>query len=577
MPRPRRRRRGAEGPKRSRSRIVIATLAACLALTGIAAAATVGLSNGSFEDGLSGWTTSVLADGATTPGPASCATPEGICVVEGNDEFTVQDEAYNEQAVSVAPIDGTKMVRIGGPFLDSDTNQSEDRYRVEQTFTVDPENPRFAVNYNIYTWDYTGFDDVTFRVTLIDENGEVLSERQRGAFGSGTSLKTTGWQAADVDLTGYEGQQVHLRIEAGGTSDDLYGFWVYLDGGELPPRAVGTPEATVPQLPGGGNVNLNVQEVDGQTFFNVPNSQVSQFDGGCMPLTLTFPINVGGSTLSDPKLLLDGTAYTVTPTATPGMFTATIPCVESGQLILNYKLTEEGVTQEFSVPIGGITLIDPQGVVYDARTFAEQKAAGKSDAEARSAAAIQGATVRLQRLTGDTWVNVLSGDPGISPNVNPQTTGTDGLYQWDVEEGTYRVVVRKAGYGDVTSQSVNIPPPVLDLHIAMSPAGWNPNAGTNNNNAGNDAVVVPQQQGQSQNLPQQKKPACAGLTAKKRAACQREQRLAKQLATCNKLKAKGKRALCAKRARALSKCETKKGKKKKACVRKAKAIGAKKK
>ena len=99
----------------------------------------------------------------------------------------------------------------------------------------------------------------------------------------------------------------------------------------------------------------------------------------------------------------------------------------------------------FVVPIGGIVLIDPQGVVYDRISYDAAIAGGQTAEQARATAAISGATVRLQREQGGSFVNLLAADPGIAPNVNPQITGGDGRYQWDVAAGTYRVTVSAPG------------------------------------------------------------------------------------------------------------------------------------
>ncbi len=87
-------------------------------------------------------------------------------------------------------------------------------------------------------------------------------------------------------------------------------------------------------------------------------------------------------------------------------------------------------------------------------------------AEAR--AAIEGATVRLERKIDGEFRDVLSGDPGISPNENPQVTGENGRYQWNVSEGDYRVVVSQGAYETATSRGVHVPPAVTDLHVAMT-------------------------------------------------------------------------------------------------------------
>ena len=108
-------------------------------------------------------------------------------------------------------------------------------------------------------------------------------------------------------------------------------------------------------------------------------------------------------------------------------------------------------------------------MVYDRAAYEAHRAAhpAASEDEARAATAIEGATVHLQRFTGGNWPDVNASDPGIDPNVNPQVTGANGLYKWDVADGTYRVRVDAPGFRSKTSAPVVIPPPVLDLHVGL--------------------------------------------------------------------------------------------------------------
>jgi hypothetical protein len=100
--------------------------------------------------------------------------------------------------------------------------------------------------------------------------------------------------------------------------------------------------------------------------------------------------------------------------------------------------------------------VDPAGYVYDITTGER----------------ISGATVWLQRPDGQgEWENVPTGQtpPIMQPDVNPQITGPDGQYQWDVLEGTYRVHVEAPGYYPADSIVVTVPPPVTDLHVGLTP------------------------------------------------------------------------------------------------------------
>ena len=98
--------------------------------------------------------------------------------------------------------------------------------------------------------------------------------------------------------------------------------------------------------------------------------------------------------------------------------------------------------------------IDPAGHIYDIDT-------GKR---------IEGASVWLQRPDGKGgWEKVPTGqNPPISqPDMNPLTSDKNGMYQWDVLEGSYRVYVEAPGYEPANSSFVDIPPPVTDLHVGL--------------------------------------------------------------------------------------------------------------
>lgn len=106
---------------------------------------------------------------------------------------------------------------------------------------------------------------------------------------------------------------------------------------------------------------------------------------------------------------------------------------------------------------------DPAGYVYDVNTNAR----------------VQGATVWLQRPDGSGgWENVPTGQsPAImQPDTNPLTTDINGQYQWDTLPGSYRVHVEAPGYNPADSIVVNVPPPVFDLNIGLSPIQHSPTA-----------------------------------------------------------------------------------------------------
>jgi hypothetical protein len=124
------------------------------------------------------------------------------------------------------------------------------------------------------------------------------------------------------------------------------------------------------------------------------------------------------------------------------------------KVIPRYADGTTGEAQEFP-----IVLIDPSGYIYHSEKGEEWK--------------LPGATVVLQYFDpqAETWVEMTDeAYPGmLSPVTNPQVTGEDGRYAWDVAEGTYRVKVSRPGFETTISREVVVPPPVLDLHVGLTP------------------------------------------------------------------------------------------------------------
>lgn len=211
--------------------------------------------------------------------------------------------------------------------------------------------------------------------------------------------------------------------------------------------------------------------------------EFDQRSGRELNLPVTVNLQPGAGTISGVKLAvtdpsrhnptdtgssLPSSAYADSaPSNSGNSYSFVVKCVVNGEMWVEFQLAEGGPAQTFRIPVGGLALIDPQGVVYDGRLYDEAVARGQSPEQARATAAIKGATVHLQRLVNGSFLNVLSGDPGIIPHVNPQTTAANGIYQWDVQTGTYRVAVSAPGCQDTVSSQVDIPPPVLDLHVRM--------------------------------------------------------------------------------------------------------------
>lgn len=401
-------------------------------------APTCGATNGGFENGLTGW-----SQGTVT---------ESISVV-GSDNISAGNTA--------APLEGAKMARLGNKQSSSGPSQPAGPNELFQVFTV--HNPQLRCAYELFTYDYFGFDEITVELTRVD-TGAVIYSTRTGAFGpsGNTTLKRTGWRILNVDMRNHLGKQVKLQFSAAGTIDSKYATWGYVDSAEMqkPIGVVDTPATTV-----GGEPPM-IDPATGQIV--VPLSPGSDKLVISTPIKCPngdAPTSVEATLSKAPESHHDAPTITISLTKGAGDIwsgTFNLPPDQPDATIwdLNYIVICPESPVPIAVPVGKVILIDPSGFVTDAVTSLP----------------IQGATVWLQVFKDGQWSNanpffLIDGQATISPQINPQTTDSEGHYGWDVAAGKYRVVVTADGYIGQTSTEVDVPPPVLDLDVALQPVG----------------------------------------------------------------------------------------------------------
>ncbi len=125
-----------------------------------------------------------------------------------------------------SPLYGKYMARLGDDNGGVGGSQPIGDNKISQVFTADGNTFSFA--YNIFTYDYTGLNHFSYVLETADGVTTIASYSQ-GAWGSGTALKSTGWQTVSIDISGYSGQQLKFTINCGGTSDQAYPTWAYVD------------------------------------------------------------------------------------------------------------------------------------------------------------------------------------------------------------------------------------------------------------------------------------------------------------------------------------------------------------
>ncbi len=144
----------------------------------------------------------------------------------------------------------------------------------------------------------------------------------------------------------------------------------------------------------------------------------------------------------------------------------------------------DGGGDDFGTP----QLYDPSGIITDATTG--QPIVGATVSLYRQIPGLPDtATLTRQCRTIDTrggsvWTGTAP-DTGVfeqpgflpaqmSPDVNPQITGADGRYGWNVVTGCWYVKVSAPGYASRISALVGVPPEVTDLHLALQPVTAGP-------------------------------------------------------------------------------------------------------
>jgi uncharacterized repeat protein (TIGR01451 family) len=179
------------------------------------------LVNPGFETGdFTGWTNGTVSEGVFVVGADGFATPP----------------------------EGSFMARLGKAAADRDIDQTRGPNQIYQNFTASESSISFV--YNIFTWDYQGFNHFEYQLRTRDTS-DIIDSYSQGAWGSGTGLKSTGWQKVTLDISGYSGRPLQLRLDCGGTWDSNFPTWAYID-----VSAPVTPSKVEVELPIGGSITL---------------------------------------------------------------------------------------------------------------------------------------------------------------------------------------------------------------------------------------------------------------------------------------------------------------------------------
>ena len=102
--------------------------------------------------------------------------------------------------------------------------------------------------------------------------------------------------------------------------------------------------------------------------------------------------------------------------------------------------------------------IDPSGYVYE----------GVSSNRLQGVTATAYYKEEVEDMYGDKHENIVLWDAAEYAQENPLFTDENGMYQWDVPQGLWQVKFEKEGYQTTCSEWLPVPPPQLDVNIAMT-------------------------------------------------------------------------------------------------------------
>lgn len=122
-------------------------------------------------------------------------------------------------------------------------------------------------------------------------------------------------------------------------------------------------------------------------------------------------------------------------------------------------------------------ILDPSGYVYE----------GISSNRLEGVTATVYYKETVEDMYGDKHENIVKWDAAEYAQENPLFTDENGFYRWDVPQGLWQVKFEKEGYETTYSEWLPVPPPQLDINIAMK---QNVQPNVKNARAYEDAVEV---------------------------------------------------------------------------------------
>ncbi len=353
--------------------------------------------------------------------------------------------------------------------------------------TIEPRRPAFATNTNDVDW---------FAIEVEEGQNYVLDIFDIAPEFGTPGLTMDVYNAAGERVIREAGRDFQVTLRAAYTG--FYNAVVYPNTDASGPyriRAVpedseACPERPLPQVTVDGCASIGINPETGEvTVRDTPRAgclqtftRLVRCENGTAPQSVT--LNIGSAAFPMESIGNDRYQVTIdTGTDLPrgrGPFGMSINRVCAGE-----------APDAGQITIGVFIFFDPSGIITDAQTGEPIKDAEVTlyrVPEAVPDSADQVGDCRtVETRNADDWnslpaasidagvrtnpiLDAIQGTQQISPTINPQITGSDGSYAWDVVEGCWYVVVAAEGYQTIVSPLVGVPPEVTDLDLTLTRA-----------------------------------------------------------------------------------------------------------
>ena len=354
--------------------------------------------------------------------------------------------------------------------------------------TIEPRRPSYLTNRpDIDGFGFNVVQNEQYKVSLSDIEATLQIRglllrlyNREGKELQRKTIKTAGDLTFTAGYTGGYGVTVYPENESSGVPSNSNGFYRITisktlspgcDGSAPPPAAVEGAISTAPNvdgrltivLPRGGNRALtikirtqcsNAQNI--QLFIGTKTFAMTAVSESLYQVTINVPgdLPTSGSLEISAHYFCSGQLHIVpiAPTLEFHDPSGQITDAETGQPITNAIVTL------YRVPNA---LPDLPGQTRDCRIVDTR--GGNNWNNLPTAEIASGTKI-------DPLADALNDLQQINPQANPQITGSEGRYAWDVVEGCWFVVVEATGYARKVSPLVGVPPAVTDLNLQLNKA-----------------------------------------------------------------------------------------------------------